>query len=183
MSRPFFFGYGSLVNVHTHTYAETSPATLNGWRRVWQMTPLRPHPFLSIEPAAASIQGLIAHVPDGDWAQLDVRETGYDRLPAQDVAHAREDAIDLAVYVVPKPAPDLVLEKGPILLSYLDVVIQGFLKEFGTDGVRGFFDTTAGWDHPIDNDRAAPKYPRHQTLTPTETALVDAELDRIGISV
>ena len=184
MSRPFFFGYGSLVNIHTHTYGETSTAELQGWRRVWQMTPLRPHPFLSIEPHESStIQGLIAHVPDGDWAQLDAREYGYDRLSTDHVKHARDDDPEVAIYVVPKPAPSLELGKGPILLSYLDVVIQGFLKEFGESGVRAFFDTTAGWDHPIDNDREAPKYPRHQRLTPHETALVDAELKRLGIEV
>ena len=77
MSRPFFFGYGSLVNTQTHTYRETSQARLTGWQRVWQMTPLRPFPFLSIEPMdGAEIDGLIAHVPDGDWAQLDQRERG-----------------------------------------------------------------------------------------------------------
>ncbi|NQY60091.1 gamma-glutamylcyclotransferase family protein [Cognatishimia sp.] len=184
MSRPFFFGYGSLVNIHTHTYGETSTAELQGWRRVWQMTPLRPHPFLSIEPHESStIQGLIAHVPDGDWAQLDAREYGYDRLSTDHVKHARDDDPEVAIYVVPKPAPSLELGKGPILLSYLDVVIQGFLKEFGESGVRAFFDTTAGWDHPVDNDREAPKYPRHQRLTPHETALVDAELKRLGIEV
>ncbi len=184
MSRPYFFGYGSLVNIHTHTYGETSTAELQGWRRVWQMTPLRPHPFLSIEPQdGCAIQGLIAHVPDGDWAQLDAREYGYDRLSTDRVKHARDDDPELAIYVVPKPASSLRLEKGPILLSYLDVVIQGFLKEFGESGVRAFFDTTAGWDHPIDNDRDVPKYPRHQKLSPHETAMVDAELKRLGISI
>jgi hypothetical protein len=184
MNRPFFFGYGSLVNSHTHTYGETSPARLNGWRRVWQMTSLRPHPFLSIEPDhSTSIQGLIAHVPDGDWAQLDAREYGYDRLGTAAVLHTRDDQPDLAVYVVPKPSPELVLPKGPILLSYLDVVIQGFLREFGEEGVRAFFETTVGWDHPIENDRADPKYPRHKRLTAPETALVNKELSRLGISV
>ena len=184
MSRPFFFGYGSLVNINTHTYGETSAARLVGWRRVWQMTELRPFPFLSVEPCeGAQIDGLIAHVPDGDWAQLDKREKGYGRHASHQVKHNRDDNPEVAIYVVPKPAPEIKLDKGPILLSYLDVVIQGYLKEFGEAGVRGFFDTTAGWDHPILNDRSAPEYPRHQTLTAQETELVNSELARLGITL
>ena len=184
MIRPFFFGYGSLVNTQTHTYRETSQARLTGWQRVWQMTPLRPFPFLSIEPMdGAEIDGLIAHVPDGDWAQLDQRERGYGRHATAQVKHARPDNPEIAIYVVPKPAPEIKLDKGPILLSYLDVVIQGFLTEFGEAGVRGFFDTTSGWDHPVLNDRSAPEYPRHQTLTAQETELVNSELARLGITL
>ena len=179
MSNAFFFGYGSLVNVHTHTYGETAKAQLTGWERVWRTTTLREVPFLTVRPAkATSIDGLIAHVPGNDWAQLDAREYGYDRLNPP-VLHDKGDGLDIATYVVPDRliAPG---QKGAILLSYLDVVVQGFLAEFGEAGVRRFFDTTSGWDHPIDNDRKDPKYPRHQTLSSDERDLVTSELARIG---
>ncbi|WP_323785658.1 hypothetical protein [Thalassovita sp.] len=68
----------------------------------------------------------------------------------------------------------------PILLSYLDVVVQGYHQEFGEQGVTRFFQTTDGWDAPILDDRKQPHYPRHQTLARPETRLVDRMLDDIG---
>jgi hypothetical protein len=64
----------------------------------------------------------------------------------------------------------------PILLSYIDVVVQGYLHMHGHDGVAHFFETTDGWDTLILNDRADPIYPRHQTLSAQERDLVDSHL-------
>jgi hypothetical protein len=61
--------------------------------------------------------------------------------------------------------------------------VQGYLRAFGEDGVRDFFDTTDGWNAPILNDRAEPRYPRHQQLRPEETDLVDAHLNRIAAQI
>ena len=62
MSDPAFFGYGSLVNVATHDYADPRPAMLHGWRRVWRKTNLREAAYLSVEPANDStLRGLIIH--------------------------------------------------------------------------------------------------------------------------
>jgi hypothetical protein len=63
------------------------------------------------------------------------------------------------------------------------VVVQGFLHEFGEAGVAAFFDTTDGWDTPVLNDRAAPRYPRHKVLSAAETALVDDHLARLSARV
>jgi hypothetical protein len=60
------------------------------------------------------------------------------------------------------------------------VVVQGYLREFGEEGVTRFFTTTHGWDAPILDDRAAPRYPRHQPVTATERAITDAHLWRGG---
>jgi hypothetical protein len=65
-------------------------------------------------------------------------------------------------------------------LSYIDVVVQGYLREFGEEGVARFFATTDGWDAPVADDRADPIYLRHQTLTRAERALVDRWLDDLG---
>ena len=64
---------------------------------------------------------------------------------------------------------------APILRSYLDVVIQGFHDHFGPAGVTRFFATTANWQ-AVEDDRAAPKYPRAVTVGPEITALVDHHL-------
>ncbi|MGJ8621734.1 MAG: gamma-glutamylcyclotransferase family protein [Yoonia sp.] len=171
-----FFGYGSLVNCATHSFADPRPAQLAGWRRVWRGTHLREVAYLSVEPDnATTLQGLVARVPDTDWAALDAREGAYLR---HDVSHlVSHDLPDLQTAVYQVEARHIApAQAHPILLSYLDVVVQGYLRIFGESGVQHFFETTAGWDTPMLNDRAAPIYPRHQTLTARETALVDDHL-------
>ncbi|MFB9149732.1 gamma-glutamylcyclotransferase family protein [Roseovarius ramblicola] len=179
----YFFGYGSLVNRATHGFDGARPARLSGWRRVWRHTTLRPVAYLTVMPdAGAEIDGLIAPVPGADWPALDAREAAYARAPAaRQVRHDLPHTPEIAVYTIPEGhhgAPDAA---HPILLSYIDVVVQGYLREFGEDGVARFFDTTQGWDAPVLDDRAAPRYPRHRGLSGDERALTDAHLDRVGV--
>ena len=180
MSDPRFFGYGSLVNLGTHDYHAPRPARLTGWRRIWRHSSRRPVAFLSVARCeATAIDGIIAEVPGADWAALDAREAAYIR---RDVTHQ--------VYLDGPRAPTAVYEAAhghiappstnhPILLSYLDVVVQGFLTHFGPEGVTRFFQTTDGWG-PVLDDRAAPRYPRHRRVDPQERALVDAHLDGLA---
>ncbi len=185
MQPGFFFGYGSLVNRGTHRYGDAHPAQLSGWRRAWRKTTLREVAYLTAVPDDASqIDGLVAGVPGADWAALDARESAYARVPArhQVRTHLPETA-DLVVYAIEgarHQAPDAV---SPVLLSYVDVVVQGYLQVFGEDGVQRFFDTTDGWDAPILDDRRRPLYPRHQRLGRSEKALVDTMLDGVGARV
>lgn len=166
-----FFGYGSLVNRRTHDYPEVTRLTVPGWRRAWRHTGLRDVAFLTAVPDAGSeIDGLSAGVPGGDWAALDLREAAYIRTPLPDGP---------LIYHIPDDLHAPASADHPILLSYLDVVVQGYLTEFGEDGVDRFFATTDGWHAPIRDDRAAPRYPRAQTLTDAERTLVDAHLDRV----
>lgn len=180
MTDPHFFGYGSLVNRDTHAYPHARPGLLQGWRREWVKTAERDVVYLSARRDPASrIAGLVAGVPGGNWAALDAREYGYDR-------HAVDEAVDhdprarlISVYAVPEKRK-IRSDRHVILLSYLDVVVQGFLREFGPQGVADFFETTDGWDTPILNDRASPRYSRHRALAANETAVVDRFLDRFG---
>jgi len=172
MKDPAFFGYGSLVNVATHHYHKPTVATLPGWRREWQHTYQRDVAFLSVKPCPdTTIEGLVATVPGANWAALDQRERTYLRRDVTQDLGARQRT---AIYQV--DPGQLTGRHGLILLSYLDVVIQGYLRQFGEDGVERFFATTDGWDTPIVNDRAEPRYPRAQTLRPDETELVDHHL-------
>ena len=181
---PYFFGYGSLVNCQTHNYPDPHPAQLRGWRRKWVRCADRDVVFLSvIHDIDCTIDGLIAAVPDANWAALDEREGGYARVLSESaVLHDLASAPQVAHYAV---APKNHISHGDhvILLSYLDVVVQGFAQQFGEDGVARFFDTTLGWDTPVRNDRATPCYPRHQHLKPAETALVDQHLSRLSAQV
>ena len=181
---PYFFGYGSLVNRNTHSYPDARPAQLDGWRRQWVRTEGRDIVYLSVvQNPATRIDGLIAAVPGADWAALDKREYSYERHASGGaVVHDLAPAPDIAHYAIPA---DIAVDHGDhvILLSYLDVVVQGFLREFGTEGAARFFDTTDGWDTPILNDRAAPIYPRHQTLTEAETTVVDQHMNRLSVQI
>ena len=179
MTTPYFFGYGSLVNTATHSYGGARVARLQGWRRAWVHTGLSDVGVLSAVPCANSeIDGLIAQVPGADWAALDAREFAYDRLPAADrVQHDLPDRPEISVYAVAAERQQNGSARHPILLSYLDVVLQGYLQQFGESGVEGFVATTDGWDAPILDDRAAPRYPRHQLITTAERALFDKLVD------
>lgn len=181
MKDAYFFGYGSLVNRLTHGYAPCHRATATGWRRAWRATRERRVAYLTAVPdPRARIDGLIAPVPPEGWAALDHREAAYDRLhAAHQVTHGAE-AADIALYAIAEgrhfpPTPD-----NPVLLSYVDVVLQGYLAEYGQDGAERFVATTTGWEAPILNDRAAPLYPRAQRLSEAETAYVDALLARLS---
>ncbi|MEP2717216.1 gamma-glutamylcyclotransferase family protein [Pseudophaeobacter sp.] len=185
MSPPYFFGYGSLVNTATHEYLDPQPARLSGWQRSWCHTSLRDVAFLTVVPAPkVEIDGLIAAVPDADWEALDAREFAYDRLSADhQISHALANEPEISLYAVPQAQQDQGSQHHPILLSYLDVVVQGHLQIFGESGVRDFFATTKSWEAPILNDRAAPRYPRHQQLSSAETQMVDEFLADLNAQI
>lgn len=176
-----FFGYGSLVNRATHHYPAARPAQLSGWRRIWVHTRARPVAYLSVHPAPGTILGLVAEVPGADWRALDLREAAYARHPV--TLRAPEGEVAAQVYAVPPDAAAPAGRVHPVLLSYLDAVVQGFAREYGADGVRDFFETTDGWDAPVQDDRANPRYPRAQALTAAERRMVDAGLARVGARV
>lgn len=182
---PFFFGYGSLVNRKTHDYQNAHLATASGWRRAWRYTRHRQVAFLTTVPCPDSqIQGLIAEVPNGDWQALDQREYAYDRINACDhVDHSLDRPNEVSIYAIPDGEHHAPTHDHPILLSYLGTVVQGFLNEFGQDGVTSFFNTTSGWDAPILDDRQKPIYPRTQSLKPSETSLLEHHLQRLGCTV
>jgi hypothetical protein len=184
MSDPYFFGYGSLVNTKSHSYPDPRPATLKGWRRAWVATPRYGVVLLTgVRAPGHEIKGLIAAVPGADWAALDAREGGYARLHASDhVDHTHPAQPEIAVYAV-DPSNVRQSNSHMILLSYLDVVVQGFHEVYGEEGVQHFFDTTDNWHTPILNDRDDPIYPRHQILTQVQRDLVDGNLNRLATQI
>lgn len=172
------------MNRDTHGFDGAQPAALAGWRRRWRYTTRREVAYLTVVPDTdCTIDGLIAPVPDQDWGALDYRERAYARVPAaHQITHALPHRPDIAVYAIPDDGDDAATTDHTLLLSYIDVVVQGYLREFGAEGAARFFATTDGWDAPIIDDRAAPRYPRHCRLTADETALVDAHLDGLKVA-
>ncbi len=184
-SHAYFFGYGSLVNRDTHAFKDAHPARLKGWRRTWRPTNLREVAFLSVaRDEGGWIDGLIAPVPDADWHALDIREGAYDRVAAEHmVDHPLRHRPQIAVYSVPDTHPNAASGGHHLLLSYIDVVVQGYLREFGAGGAQHFFDTTDGWDAPVLDDRADPRYPRACLLSGEERDIVDAALARLAVTM
>lgn len=178
----YFVGYGSLVNRMTHQHEMVYPARLKGWRRMWRKTLLRDAAYLTVVPDKdCEIDALVAAVEPQDWPALDEREAAYTK-------HAARHQVDVSlphdahvvVYAIEEGRhlpPD---DGSPVLLSYIDVVVQGYLHSFGEAGVRRFFETTGGWDAPVVNDRANPIYSRHQRLSGAERALVNDMLSSVG---
>ena len=189
MNDPYFFGYGSLVNRATHVYAPAYRARVRGWRRAWRHTTSLGAPFLTAIPCPdGEIEGLVAPVPGGDWQALDLRESGYARQ-CVGAGLSPEPAGEAAclgitqIYAVPEQDWAPPAKGAPIILSYVDVVFQGYLREFGREGVERFIATTEGWEIPILDDRAQPLYPRHQPLGEGERAWFDSLLAAIGVTV
>ena len=122
MKDPYFFGYGSLVNISTHNYADPKAASLKGWRRLWLNTYMRGAAFLSIYPSAyQEIRGVVARVPGGNWNELDLRETGYRRHDVSQFVKIDENRpSSCSVYVGAAPKETDRSQKCPILLSYLE---------------------------------------------------------------
>ncbi|GLQ34469.1 gamma-glutamylcyclotransferase [Amylibacter marinus] len=174
-----FFGYGSLVNLRTHNYQNPQTGRISGWRRVWRSARNGDISFLSIEPYDGEISGMFASTAGIGWDALDLRERGYARqsLPKGCIIGTQPDSPAM-IYVGAPNAIDPSVQK-PILLSYLDVVVQGFHVHFGRQGVADFFNSTAQWARPVLDDRAAPIYPRAQELTLEQQQLVDENLERL----
>lgn len=147
-------------------------ATLNGFHRVWGNRTADPERVqqctsLSIETSAperkGSIEGVIARMPASELPQLDQRESGYDRLklPISDFNLSESIETDFVyVYQSEMQRRYLANAEHPILQSYIDCVLAGYLQQFGLAGMQAMIDTTRGWDRPVMNDRAVPRYPR-----------------------
>ena len=185
MSDPYFFGYGSLVNRRTHEFPEPRKARVVGWRRAWRKSPLRQRPFLTVVPdPGTEVLGMVAAVPGADWAALDEREHAYARHDVSGVVtHEVGREVGVALYAIPDGAHHDPGDDHPVVLSYVDAVVQGFFAEFGIDGVGHFFATTSGWHVPVLDDRAHPVYARAQVLTEREREVVDEGLLAVGARV
>jgi hypothetical protein len=184
MEHAFVFGYGSLVNPATHAYGKLHPAALPGWRRVWRHVEGRSVAFLTVtRDPSCRIEGVIAPVPGVEWTELDFRERSYVRESATGIEHSLTGTPDIRFYHAPESLHRPITGHHPILLSYLDVVVQGYFRLGGAATVSAFFATTEGWNAPVLNDRGNPRYPRHQVLTAEETALADACLRDEGVAL
>lgn len=193
-----YFGYGSLVNRATLRTGIVAafPARLSGWRRFWRSPPdlgsldhdrVRPALLTVGRQAGAQIDGLLVIDLAENLAAVDAREIHYHRreISAADLAFADAPpawSCPLHVYEAREDVP-AVAGAPAIWRSYLDAVLQGFRAEHGPDGVHRFMTETDGFDFAIEEDRAAPLYPRAVRLDGEEIDLYDRVTARLKATV
>ncbi|MBX2883989.1 MAG: gamma-glutamylcyclotransferase [Granulosicoccus sp.] len=189
-----YFGYGSLVNRDTRPEGESAVnASLYGWQRSWshRVNERPPLPYgctsLTVEPVphsrdinSAKIEGVLVRIAKSDLAELDKRERGYQRL------HLSADHFDLPSghdcdeVVIYRSLPENRQAAGdqyPILQSYIDCVMAGYVSRFGESGLRRMVQTTIGWEGAILNDRLQPLYPRHVRIDQAQMAYFDQQIN------
>ncbi len=190
-----YFGYGSLVNRNTRpAQEEAHSARLKGWQRVWDHRVTDPNrnqrcTSLSIEPSpGVAVEGVIVRLNLDKLPQLDEREAGYDRLvlPASDFdlseelleQMAREGMDDtIMVYRSQEHNRGLADTEHPVLQSYVDCVMAGYLHRFGEEGVNALVSSTRGWECSLFNDRAEPFYPRWVEVSSADQQYFDGRID------
>lgn len=173
------FGYGSLVNRRTlPPYLEAQPVSVRGFRRAWRASSVGANGgvcALSVVPdEEATIDGLVVTFEDEVWPVIRQREKNYDYAPL------REDP-EVLVFRARAEADRFGDEHHPIHQSYIDVTLQGFLREFGDSGAARFMATTEGWHVPVLDDRDRPNYPRAQILSSAEQIKVDELLRAVDL--
>ena len=185
------FGYGSLVNRQTlPTDARSIRVRVQGWRRAWRLTADktgRPRCTLTVvpDPECTILGTVISQSHDHDGAMLQ-REALYER---QQLEGTSVDWLDDRPHNWPQPFIHVGVaehcrcgdDDHPVLLSYIDTVLTGYLDTFGEDGPRHFVDTTADWHVPILDDRRTPHYSRATSLTGDEREQVDVILAGLGV--
>ncbi|TLP43371.1 gamma-glutamylcyclotransferase [Cohaesibacter sp. CAU 1516] len=183
-----YFGYGSLVNDDTRNAESFGFAgRLKGYRRRWSIwsasAERRAFGFggvaaLSVTANAQSLcDGLLIFDRKDHLPKVDEREAMYDRVKLDLCNFSSKEnlpaGIDCYIYVGHTPHTEVADPDYPILQSYVDAVMQGFLHKFGEEGVARFVAETDGWQTPIVQDRDRPFYPRSVTLSLEEEELID----------
>ena len=189
-----YFGYGSLVNRNTRPAQEIAhSARLNGWQRVWDHRVSDPYrdkrcTSLSIEPSReVAVEGVVVRLELDKLPQLDQREAGYDRLilPASDFdlpeelleQMATEGMDEIMVYRSQEHNRGLADAENPVLQSYVDCVMAGYLHRFGEEGVNALVSSTRGWECSLFNDRTEPFYPRWVEVSSADQQYFDDSID------
>lgn len=173
-----YFGYGSLVNPDARSRSAVAiPAVARGWIRQWRHCSDEGVKMcaLTVERrTGVTIAGVLLIEDEGAVAIVDEREYDYHRqsTPIQPATSpAIQIPLDPFLYVANNPRWGD--QECPILRTYVDCVLSGYIRTFGYDGAVEFAHTTEGWDCPIYDDRRAPLYPRAVTLSSSEREAIE----------
>jgi hypothetical protein len=190
-----YFGYGSLVNRTTlrTQYIAAQPANLSGWRRCWRPRkaddPIDAEGQSSLlsarQESGHKIDGLLVYDTLSNLPAVDAREATYERVAVdlERLDTVGSVPVDCPIYVYEAHTNAASHDPGdPILQSYLDAVMQGFMHEFGETGVRDFLHSTDGFERPVRADRHDPVYPRAVELPDHQRAFFDELLIEKGVN-
>ena len=182
----FIFGFGSIVNdesrrsIHPES-GDPIPVRISpdfGYKRVWNFqSPSAKLTALGlmkvIDPKKrTTINGIIYPVQEENLQYLDEREEGYKRVevPSHMIQSVNwqklpDHTYKIWIYI---PIIDITTKNNqqglpadkyyPILQTYIDVVLLGFLK-YGEDYALEFLYTTGWWSKYWLNDRQVPRRP------------------------
>lgn len=155
----YLFAYGSLVNDSSRNkttefiypnvssyYAEISP--LLGYIRVFNVRIIKngiPQIMLGIEKSfnPSTINGILFKVSDSILKKIDDREKLYDRMIVEHQfikTNIQFNKNDVVYIYNPKKISEI-SEKFPLMESYIDMCIEGFLK-YGEKAVDDFLENT-----------------------------------------
>lgn len=172
MAVDYIFCYGSLVNKESrHKTGGTilvGAARVAGLQRAWNIRITDKTGLGAVFAENSACNGVIVSVTAEELAKFDERELPelYKRVslsPEQISFLGSEKPASGTFWVYIAKKSELADKENPILQSYLDVVLTGFL-DFGQAFAEEFIRSTAGWKN-IENDRARPRYSKHLDRT------------------
>jgi len=182
-----FFGYGSLVNELTLSKKyDIQSGKIQNWKREWKhcvdTTFGRVCALTASRIEDALIDGVFIRCNEIELKQFDEREIGYDRMgiARSDVVYSSGPLPDRLYIYTSGPEHYRVGDfYYPIWLSYVEVVMYGYLMMFGEAGVDRFIQSTEGWSAPIIDDRQNPRYPRFTKISDEHRRLIETWLHSI----
>ncbi|ASA57091.1 gamma-glutamylcyclotransferase family protein [Vibrio gazogenes] len=181
----YIFGYGSLMNSSSRQLTGqtglTCPAVVEGLTRTWGMVDdsYQASPLVA-QLGDGIVNGVLLDVSTEGLAQFDQRERGYHRIQLAtaniDTELSLCDEDTVWVYVKNHPMPPS--HQSPILQTYIDTVVTGCL-EVSEAFAHLFVKHTHGWEHPLENDRHAPKYVNYAGIHPQHWPKIDQLLTQV----
>jgi hypothetical protein len=145
-----------------------------------------PAALLTVFPEqGAGVDGLLVFDEAANLPSIDQREARYERreISSGELEIFGEIPATCALFVYEAITHLPVHREEPkILQSYLDAVLQGFLREHGREGVERFVRETRNFHIAVKKDRDKPNYPRAISLAEEEIAYFDALLQSAGVT-
>lgn len=194
-SQHVVLGYGSLLskdsrerfsNIHTTSL----PVTVQGFERAWVTRSIQEKQTYVGAVAKSNSQLNAQLIPTDINPSLKEREKDYrfTKVNLHDIAFVnvgldnlrqRHDTLDkLSFWIcetldcVP-PSLDF-----PVNQSYVDTCLSGCLEHGGIEEAKAFVGTTQLWDHPRNNDRENPQYPRAAKVSCDIRRTIDLIIDQ-----
>lgn len=169
-------GYGSLMSADSRQrfssiHVPGLPATVSGFYRAW-VTRSESEQQTYVGAIAESGAMLNAQlIPTTIDPALEDREKDYRfapvrpdaltlALPSDQDEQVREWLVDKQLWICETLDVSPATEDYPVSQTYIDTCLAGCFEHGGEEEALRFIKTTRGWQHPRQQDRQAPCYPR-----------------------